>query len=230
MINTRTLLVLFLMAGYLVISMLFHVSEQDLQDYKLLPLNQDTQEKNKGYSGRQERSGVRRDIWYSDAEQAQRLHFVILGKESQVLFDTESNKDQIIEEIQDVHCFMQEDLYYLLPDDQAIIRHANGEYFYSHSKQAMTPPDVPLRAMQHLRYLQADAATYSYTDNLFTAKTVALARYTLPSHTLKEDLTALTPELEGAAQTVQFSLEGSDLNFHAERLRVKIHSMPGSES
>lgn len=204
---------------------LFTISTKDKQVYRKLvessnPVNSNI--KASPYTAKQQRKGVQKDILLTQG--AERLQVHLTSTNSILVLDRQEGKMEIIEKMQNVKCTMQEELYYLLPDGREVIRQPNGKLALRDSK----PSDITwiesdvseLKPMQHVRYIEADHATYYYKNDHVIADDVKIFRYTLPTHNLITLFDRMEPTMTGTAKNVEFSLNGKDLQFTAHQLKA----------
>lgn len=137
----------------------------------------------------QKRERVSKQIWYQDDTP---LYCRIDSAESELFLFHEHNTTEVVEELKDVACFMQEKL------------------FYEEGKP-----------MQRVRYLEARQARYNYHTHLFLAEDVRLWRYQYEGHEAmvdhREDAVLL---MHAIAEKVEFTLEGDSHDFIAHHLKA----------
>lgn len=184
------LIFLSLLIGY----PLFHVTGKDLLAYQeLLESSQAEQNLLLNYS-EQTRKSVAKEIWYQESSL---LYYRIQSAESQLFFFHQEGAIEVVEELENVRCFMQESLY--------------------HDKETGKP-------MQLVRYLEAEKASYNYNTQIFVAKDVKLWRYRLEGHDPVSAFEGLSPLLSGTARTVEFNFKGKKPDFHAQQFRATFDS------
>ena len=229
--NALILALIFLFVAAAMLVGIIPVGARDHAQYRALVRQSRPEEgDNVAYSGQQQRKGVQKDVWY--IEGSQRLHFRITSSDSVVRFSQEGNDTVIIEDMNDVLCYMQVQLYYLLPDGQEAVQDERGMWILRQNKEDTVPTSIDITQpgvlpMQIIRIITADNASYHYVDGLFEAESVELARYAVPSHTLVDTIAGIKPLMTGVAQSVQFSLGGDGLNFKAQHLKATIFSPKG---
>jgi hypothetical protein len=138
----------------------------------------------------QKREGVSKHIWYQENNP---LYIRIVSQESELFFFSQNNQMEVIEQLGNVVCLMQEDLYF--------------------EKE---------KPMQRVRYLEAESASYNYNTHLFVAEEAELWTFQLPGHELPKTVMGNTPILHATAQSVEFSLKGDQLNFLAHRMKARM--------
>jgi hypothetical protein len=222
----------FITASIIVLAVMLMVQKEDYQQYAELIANSEPQEDAvKEYTGEQKRQGVVKDIWYVEESKEVRLHFRIVSAESELIFENKNGESNIIEKMNNVRCYMQERLYYLLPDGNEVVPSKVGKW-YIIGKDHDDPgswiepsSETHLRPMQQIRYIEAEEALYYYNSDTFLAEKVRLSRYIVPGHQLIESVKIYDPLMRGVAQKVEFSLKGKDLNFKARHFKAVFYSV-----
>ncbi len=138
------------------------------------------------------RGEVRKRIWYQDDTP---LHILIDSPESELFFFRQNHKVEMIEQLANVTCIMQEELFY-----------KDG------------------RPMQKVRYLEAVRGCYHYNTHLFVAEEVKLWKYLLEGHQPPETIDNGTPLMAATAESIEFSLKGKKLDFLAHKMRAILNS------
>lgn len=183
------------------------------------------------YTARQERQRVQKDMFFHRG--GQRLHILLTAADAQLVLDHQDAHTYVVEQMQQVKCLMQEELYYLLPDGREALPQANGQLLLRSADEkdpaSWLPLDAPgLKPMAVIRCIDADEAEYYYKDDRFVAHAVKITRYAVPGHQLlMNNQTKLL--MKGTAEKVEFSLKGKekDLNFKAHHLKSTFFDMSG---
>jgi hypothetical protein len=177
------------------------------------------------YTARQDRQGVQKDLFFQ--RDNQRMHIRLSAAKAQLVLDHQDLHSYVVEHMQNVDCYMQEELYYQLPDGREALLQPNGQLLLrsgDEKKEASwMPMDTPgLQPMQVIRYIQADQAEYHYKDDRFIAYLVKITRYAIPGHQLKEAKQNSKMLMKGTADQAEFCLKrkDKDLNFHAQNLKA----------
>lgn len=170
---------------------------------------------------RQFRKGVDKDIWFFRGNT--RMQLRINSTTSELVFEKEDGKSKIIEKMGDVICWMQEELYYTLPNGTEVVRHTDGTLMVRNGNpddpsSRVREYDPDLKAMQVVRYIEAEKAVYHYHNDLLEGEKVKLARYIFPGHQLMFTLTGQTPTLTGKAESIEISLLNKELSFKAHKM------------
>lgn len=122
-------------------------------------------------------------------------HLRITSKESALFFFQEGKSIEAVEQLGDVVCFMQEKLFF-----------ENGG------------------PMQEVRYLQAKKACYNYNTQLFVAEDVFISKFHFKGHVLPKTVEEATPLMQGTAESVEFTLKGEKIDFHAHHFKATFDS------
>jgi hypothetical protein len=142
------------------------------------------------YTAKQSRVNVQKNVSFVDHGRV--LEMRLQAGKSDLMFDHQAEKTQIVEKMENVVCLMQEELYEL-------------------------PDHTP---MQTIRSIHAKTASYYYKDDHFVADQVNYARYTFPGLTLPKNVDSGKPLMRGVAKAVEFSLDGKEMNFKAHELKA----------
>lgn len=175
------------------------------------------------YTAKQQHRHTHKDLWFVKA--GQRLQLRLRSTDTDLVLDHQDDTTEVIEYMHGVTCCMQEELYYLLPDGKEVQRRPDGLFFTRHRNADDPTASIEingaiLRPMQVIRYMEADAATYYYQTDRFTAENVKMSRFIAPGHSLVELSKDLKPFMSGVARSVEFSLVGNDLNFTAYHMKA----------
>ena len=136
----------------------------------------------------QTREKVSKQIWYQDETP---LYCRIDSTNSELFLLDEHNTFEVVEELQNVVCLMQEELYY-----------EEG------------------KPMQRVRYLEAKGARYNYHTHLFLAENVKLWRYQYEGHEPIDPPEDSLLLMHAIAESVAFTLEGDSPDFVAHHLKA----------
>lgn len=207
----------------------------DIKEYSELVKSTDPKnlkEDSQPYVSTQQHRSTHKDIWFTQS--GQRLQLRLRSADTQLVLEHQDRNTQIVEHMQDVTCFIQEELYYLLPDGREVIRQANGtlvprRHNVSNLEVIIETDTNALKPMQVVRYLEADKASYYYQTDRFFAEQVHVSRVVAPGHKLIDSVKGLKPIMTGLARSAEFSIVGNELNFTAYQLKATLHS-PGAKS
>lgn len=179
---------------------------------------------------KQQRNSVHKEIRFSD--ELERLHFNLHSKQSELVLSDDGKHTEMLENMEGVRCFIQEELYYLLPDGRELVPQGNGQLLLRHEdpKDAsswFSPQTKGLVPMQKIRYLEAEKAAYYYKTNSFLAREVEIKLFLTKGHELIEIFEEMELIMRGLAQSVEFSLGGKNVNFRAHHLTATFYSPKG---
>lgn len=218
----------FLALGIMVLN-LFITTEADIQAYQKLkeaanPKAMELQDA--AYTAKQLRSKLLKEVLFTQGND--RLKLRLTGHDSSLIFDHFEGQTAIVERINDVKCWMQEELYFLLPDGREAVRQSNGKLLIRHADPKQEASWVQgdlkgMKPMQIIRYMEADAADYYYKTDKFVAEQVKLSRHIVPGHELITSVEGYKQIMKGVAQSIEFSLAGKDLNFKAIQLKAAFY-------
>jgi hypothetical protein len=178
------------------------------------------------YTATQQHRQAHKDFWFM--KNGQRLQLRLRSADTELVLDHHDEQTEVLEHMRDVKCFLQEELYYVLPDGSEAIQQPDGQITLRHHEKNQILTQISdisqLKPMQIIRYMEADTATYYYQTDHFIAEHVKVSRFAAPGHALLESINGLKPMMSGIAQSVEFSLVGKDLNFTAYQLKATLHS------
>ena len=215
---------LFVLTLFVLLFLLLDVRSTDMKKYQdLVESSKEQDEDMLAYSGKQQRSDVTKDIWYVNGNSDTRLHLRIRCDKSQLVFVNTDNKNAIIEYMNNINCYIQEELFYIMPNGEEAVLN-KGTYRLRSNDEVINVLSEDLVPMQQIRYIKAKTATHNYTNNMFFADEVELLRYIVPGHQINENLDEIVPLMQGTARSVTFSLEGNDVNFQSKHLQAVFYS------
>ena len=143
-------------------------------------------------SATQMREGVRKEIWFSQEDKS-RLHYRIESDSSVLTLAPSKGKFDLIENLSNIRCWMQEKLY-----------------------------EADSIDMQQVRYLKANEGIYRYSQQQFLASSVALSLFRLPGHELATPISTRDAFLKGNAQDISFSVSGKTPQFEAHQFTASL--------
>lgn len=146
-------------------------------------------ETERSYRASQTRKGVRKDFWYMKGDV--RLEMTLKGEDSELAYEKEGERQEIVERLNGVRCMIQEELQ-------------------------DTEGGAPT---QTIRYIEATTAKYHYKTETLFAEQAEMSLYTLPGHRLPESLEGQTPTMTGSAKTVEVSIVNKAMKFSADTFR-----------
>lgn len=219
--------VLFLIGALAAVyGMLFSFSPADKGEYWKLMANADpahSEAPSSPYTAKQQHRQAHKDIWYN--QKGQRLHMSLHSADTELVLDHHDNTTEVVEHMYGVKCYMQEELYYELPDGREVVYRADGQLRLRRgdSDAVILANDKELKPRQIIRYMEAATAAYYYNGDRFVADQVHISQFSAPGHVLIESIAGLKPLMSGLAKSAEFSLVGNDLNFTAHHLKARLH-------
>ena len=182
--------------------------------------------KSSPYQVKQLRNQVQKDILFSENES--RMQLRLIADDSKMVLDHNDNQTEIVEHMNNVVVSMQEELYFVLPNGDEAVFSKNGELILRNRdpkiKSSYVSKNHPkIKAMQIVRLLEADRGTYHYKSELFHAENVNIQRFVMEGHAFIKDLPKEKMIMSGIADSVEFSLDGKNMNFKANKLKAKFY-------
>lgn len=179
-------------------------------------------------TSRQLRTGMQKSVYFNDGDQ--HLELRIASAASELAFEKNGRHVEIVEHLHDVTGWLQERLYYVLPDGREATLQGNGRLLIKGSNPkdlsswaSVNDPGVVLQ--QSLLILKAKNAVYHYKDEQFAAENVEMWRYLAPGHHINTDLKEAKLMAHGVATGIELSLAGKGLDFLAHNFNAK-YSLP----
>ena len=140
------------------------------------------------------RTTVDKEIWFTQEDRT-RLHYRIHGKSSLLTLEPVGKKIHIVENLNQVRCWMQDRLY---------VQTASNE------------------PMQQMRFWEADHGVYRYTTQQLLAQDVNISIFRLPGHSLPYTCDPRIAFLNGIANNVSFSITGKTPQFEANQFKATL--------
>lgn len=204
----------------------YRYTEKDEAEYRhLMLISNPTLAENKEilpYTARQKRIDVQKDFTYMREEAPLKIR--MYSREAELIFERQEKTASIIEEMLGIRIFMQEELYYLLPDGREVVFDAGN--FFSKESALEIEAQIDMRPMQVLRYLEANSGSYSYNSKVCKANHVIVERYIEEGHELPKNVKSGQLIFRGMADSVEFKLSGGEPEFTAMQMKASIMS-PG---
>lgn len=179
------------------------------------------------YTAMQQRVRAHKDIWFNKKDK--RFQLRVRCRDSQLVFDHHDNATEIIEKMGDVTSCVQEELYYVLPDQREVIRRENGEFQMRNGSQknevlVLENADLQrLKPMQVVRYMEAREAEYHYQTDSFVAHQVKISRYCAPGHEMMESFGNCKQMTSGVADSIEVSLKENEFKFRAHKMKATMN-------
>ena len=143
-------------------------------------------------SATQSREGVRKDIWFSQEDKS-RLHYRIESESSLLTMAPNNGKFEMVENLSNIRCWMQEKLY---GADQG--------------------------QMQQIRFLKAAEGIYRFNEQEFLANSVDISLFRMPGHELATPTSSKAAFLNGNAEDISFSVSGKTPQFQAHHFTASL--------
>jgi hypothetical protein len=228
-----TVFIAFSLAGILMVACyctLFVTSPENVLVYQNLkeaanPVQ--SEEHSNTYVAKQKRIGIQKDILFTEGEG--RLQFRLTSTHSELVLDHHDEQNEIMENLHNIKCIMQEELYYLLPTGQEAVKLLNSKVLIRNADQEKPESWIPIsspgiKPMQIIRYIEAEEASYYYQSGKFVADQVKIFRYEVPGHTLIEPMKNNDLIMKGTAQSIEFSIMDKEINFKANQFKASFFS------
>lgn len=163
-----------------------------------------------GFSSKQHRTKMQKDLFFNEKGKRLQMH---LESENADLVLNFHPQQEIVEQMQGVVCYVQEDLFDVISKEE---------------------PSV-VKPMQQMLYFESPSAVYYYSNRIFVAENVKIFRYVVPGHGLYNphldsgSYSHLNSENDshmisrGEAKSIEFSLEENHFNFKANGLRTILY-------
>ena len=156
-------------------------------------LEREMQSKTGFLSVSQKRLKVTKDIWFTQDDNS-RLHHRIKSKSSLLVLKPHGEKLKLIEELNQIHCLMQERIYY------------NNE--------------LP---MQQVRLLKASSGEYHFSEKQLLSQGVSISIYKLNTHSLPQEILSTLPIFSGNAENISLTTSGKTPEFQAKGFMAHIY-------
>jgi hypothetical protein len=171
-------------------------------------------------ASKQTRKQVQREFFWNTP--TGRLQTLLRYDNSSFSSDKAEDRREVIENMQHLTGYMQEELYYQLKDGREVIPQDDNSW-----KLRNGDPYLPTageesswKSMQVIRYFAADTADYYYNSNLLIANQVDLIRFKAPGHLLVTTRQGYKPLVQGVARAIECSFAEGKPNFKAIELKA----------
>lgn len=145
------------------------------------------------------------------------FQFRLKSKDASLLLERVHGSTDVIEAMDDVTCWLQEDLMYRFPDGTVVS--TQDASWAARQPEAVAQKATPI---QKVVYLEADKATYDYEKETFVADDARLWRYIASGHTLTERVDKKGALISGVADHVTISLGTEGMAFKATGFKATI--------
>lgn len=203
-----TALILFCACAAYLFLTLGSYDAQDRSDYEKLILDQSGAGEGKTYTSRQQRVGLQKDVLFT--ANGSRLHLRLQSASAELALNYHDGQTDAVENMNDAVCYMQEELFYRLPDGREATRQQDGRLLLRRAdpKDAaswLQADNFAVQTMQVVRQAKAATACYYYDDDLLAAREVALSRYIAAGHSIEQAVEQLEPLMNASAGSVEFT-------------------------
>ncbi|HRD54989.1 MAG TPA: hypothetical protein PLC42_01190 [Parachlamydiaceae bacterium] len=174
------------------------------------------------YQINQERQFVQKDMAFF--KKGQKMYFRLVADSSKFILDHQGLNTEMAEHMKNVTCYMQEELYYLLPDGREVL--ALEDETFSLKENGEKILDVKeLKPMQLMHKMEAKEGIYYYKSDFFIAKNVKLERFLIEGHELLKSSADAKKIMDGVAESAEFCLKEKNLDFKANQLKAKFYEL-----
>lgn len=235
MFNWRVNVVLLALFGLISLASgrLFYITESDREAYAELLRSSEpetSEEEKESHTAKQQRGAVHKEIWF--AENGSRLYSSLRSERSELMVSDSGEEREMVEKLIAVRSYMQEELFYQLEDGREAVRQANGQLLLRRADPGLAlswvdPKKEHLKAMQVIRFLEAEEGEYYYSTNRFIANEVNVLRFIADGHELVEDVTEHTLIMRGVAKSIELNFNGRNINFEAHHLKATFFTTRG---
>lgn len=208
----------------------FYFNDSDKQEYLELIAQSDPNKAVQAipYTAKQDHKKVQKEIWY--VKDGLRLQVHISSADAALILDRDDEKTEVIEQMQDVLCTIQEELYGILSDGREVIKLANGTLILRgdnrENASLIITAENPI-PMQIIRKLEAEQATYHYQTNRLIAHNVKVSRYVALGSTLEDLQDEMKPLMHGTADSIEIQLTDAGPRFTAQQLKATLQTSKG---
>lgn len=187
---------IFLFILTLCIAQFVIIRKDDVLAYKKMLQEYETQSTVRSLpnAAHQIRTTVSKEIWFTQEDRS-RLHYRIHGESSLLTLEPVGKKIHVVENLNQVKCWMQDRLYLQANTNQP---------------------------MQQMRFWEADHGVYRYTTQQLLAQDVNISIFRLPGHALPYTCDPRIAFLNGIANNVSFSMTGKTPQFEANQFKATL--------
>lgn len=193
-----------------ILASFFRISPSDRESYQNLLEKSDKTEQNKenAKQSHQQRFNVHKTIFFSQGKE--RLQLKLQSERSNLFFEKSGGHSEIVEHFKGVRCAMQEELYYLLPDETSL--------------KEINENDTNATPFQTIRIIEAEEGTYHYKTRKLFAERATFQRYRIPGHELISSLQSFHALMNAKAQKVELSLSNKERHFKVQKLHMSLQN------
>jgi hypothetical protein len=193
----KRLLCLFVF-GLIVSSGFWLLAPNDSHHAEYKELNSETDSKSNvsginPYSAKQKRNLVQKELWFVKNNLPHKM--TLQSADSELVLDHQNEGTEVLEKMQDVDCYVQEELFF-----------------------------EELMPFQIIRHIQAETATYYYQQEKLLGNNVKIWRYTIPGHELTQSQDQKSLMMSGTANSIEFAWVENNFRFSAKQFKAALHN------
>lgn len=160
------------------------------------------------YQVRQKRFNITKHLFFKKNEH--RLQMCLRSLNSELVFDHQENKTELVEHFNDLKCIFQESLFYTSSDGKEEKTFVPESIVSSVNPETPIPQATTLMPKQNVQYMEATQASYRYQTKELVAEEVKVSRYILPTHQFSSSLPHLSSLMHSRAKKIELSLSDPD--------------------
>ncbi|MGM0440278.1 MAG: hypothetical protein ACQEP8_04090 [Chlamydiota bacterium] len=228
--KVAVIITVLIVLGIILVERISHVSSNDYQAYAdLVEISQPSPQPDH-YISKHQRGKSVKDYWHTKNDM--RLNMHLSSEESELIFTNNPETPKIIENMKNITCVAQEELYYALSDGREVVKNDAGQLVLrdpspTETEMVFDKDSKELVPMQKIRILKSAEGTYNYNTKIFSTNNAEFALLNAPGHGLDTAIEDSNCIMSGIATTVNFFLVERDFNFRAKHIKVKLHSHEG---
>lgn len=208
------------------------VYKKDIEQYREIMSSIDSttlDEQQRSYVAKQQRKGTQKQFIFCKDEQ--HLQLLVDSERSSIILDRHQDSTEIVEHLEKVKGYMQEELYYALSDGREFVKKSNGRLTSRNGNAGaeLSFTDDMLNAlvpMQSMRYFEADRASYHYKSNRLVLDNVQMKSYDIPGHKMTTSLSKYVPNMSGKGASAEVFLDGDEILFKVHGLKAIKATIP----
>jgi hypothetical protein len=198
-------------------------SQKDVASYRAMmaeSVGEETQERS--VKSQHFRKELQKDVFIERSSGV--FQFRLRSKDAWFSLERMKGKTDIVETLEDVVCWLQEDFLYRFAEGALI---SSQDPFWP----ALVPAAVALKAVpqQRVVYLEANKAMYDYDGETFVADDARIWRYIVPGHELTETVDKQKVLISGDAEHVVISFGKQGFSFKAEGFKAMLLAPQGAK-
>lgn len=220
-------------AAVLLLAFLVHIPKEDYALYEQILRESDPTtwpEEHSEQTGHQDRQIVDKQLWIKRG--GERRYCLLQAQSSRLIYTLQGERVDLVEELEDVKGWMQEELFFRLIDGREALLQRDGKLLLRNANPEDTSSYISrthpgLSPWQQVRKFNAAHATYTYRAQELKAQNCHIIRSILPGHRMPGGEEESEVLMKGVAHTITFTLEDDSPYFQAEGMRASIYSERG---